>query len=98
MFIINITYKVPLTEVDNHLEAHVAYLDEQYRLEHFHVSGRKEPREGGIIISLIKNKKKLEEIIDLDPFKINDLATYEIIEFTPSKTSRNFNFLVNRIV
>ena len=33
------------------------------------------------------------EIIESDPFKINDLADYEIIEFIPSMTSDNLEFL-----
>lgn len=47
MFIVSLTYKRPLSEVDQHLEAHVAYLKQQYGDGHFIASGRKVPRTGG---------------------------------------------------
>lgn len=61
MFIISLTYKVPLEEVDKELNNHVRYLEEQYALGHFQVSGRKVPRTGGVILSQLKDKKQLEE-------------------------------------
>ncbi len=32
MFIIELTYKVPLEEIDAHMQAHVAYLNKYYKL------------------------------------------------------------------
>ena len=94
MYIINLTYKVPLTTVDTHLEAHVEFLNQQYSLGNFLMSGRKEPRNGGIIITPLTNREQLLKIIDQDPFKIHGLADYELIEFIPSKTSKELEFLL----
>ncbi len=94
MFIINITYKTDLKTVDSFLNQHIDFLNEQYQLGHFIASGRKVPRTGGIILSNIQNKAQLEEIILKDPFKKEELATYEIIEFVPSKTSEELKFLI----
>ncbi len=88
MFIINLTYKVELDEVDNYLEEHIDYLKKQYADGIFIASGRKVPRTGGIILSKVKDKERLIEVLDRDPFKINDLAEYQIIEFIPSMTSK----------
>lgn len=93
MYIINITYKVSLTVVDEYLKEHVVYLNEQYKLDNFHASGRKNPRVGGIILSKISDKEKLENIIAKDPFKLNDVANYELIEFIPTKTCNELQFL-----
>ncbi|WP_430409116.1 YciI family protein [Kordia sp.] len=93
MYIISITYKVSLEIVNQHLKDHVDYLNEHYKLGNFQVSGRKVPRTGGIILSTMKNKDELVAVLEKDPFKINDLATYEVIEFIPSKTSEAFAFL-----
>lgn len=87
MFIINLSYKVDLTFVDKHLNAHIEYLESYYQKGIFQASGRKEPRTGGIILATCSSKDDLISIINEDPFKIHDLADYEIIEFTPSKTS-----------
>lgn len=94
MFIILLTYKVPLIRIDEEIENHVYFLKEQYALGYFQASGRKVPRTGGIILSQMKDKSKLEIIIHKDPFYINGLADYEIIEFAPSMTSDEFKFLI----
>ena len=93
MYIINLTYKVPLDKIDEHLNDHVKFLNEQYRLGNFQASGRKNPRTGGIILSKISDRNELMTIVDRDPFKINDLADYEFIEFIPTKTCKEFDFL-----
>ena len=93
MFIVNLTYKVPLKKIDEHLTDHVRYLDEQYSNGNFIVSGRKVPRTGGVILSVITSKEELFKIIEKDPFKIHDLADFDIIEFTPSKVSSRLSFL-----
>ncbi|MDF4203841.1 YciI family protein [Maribacter sp. SA7] len=95
MYIINITYKTSLEKVDEYLNQHVEYLNEQYELGNFEVSGRKVPRTGGIILATISNKKELLKIIEKDPFKTNDLADYELVEFVPSRTSKELEILMH---
>ena len=90
MFIISLAYIVDLKEVDKLLLQHVDYLKTQYKKGNFIASGRKMPRTGGIIFSKVENIQKLEEILEQDPFKINDLARYDIQEFIPSMTSNEF--------
>ena len=94
MFIINLTYKAELEVIEQLLQKHVAFLDEQYELGNFLASGRKVPRSGGIILSHIKSKDELKKIIAKDPFKQNDVADYELIEFIPSKTDKQLAFLL----
>lgn len=93
MFIISLTYKVPTCVVDKHLTAHVEFLKEQYAKGNFIASGRKIPRTGGIILSNITDKEELQKIIALDPFNENNVADYEIVEFVPSMTCQQLDFL-----
>lgn len=95
MFIVELTYKVSLCEVDKHLDAHISYLNKQYDLGNFIASGRKEPRDGGIILSKLPNKETLLEILNKDPFKEHNLADYKLIEFAPSKTGKGFENLID---
>jgi len=90
MFIISLTYIVDLKEIDELLPKHIEYLKTQYKKGTFIASGRKIPRTGGIIFSKVENIQKLEEILEQDPFKINNLARYDIQEFIPSMTSDEF--------
>ena len=94
MFIINITYIAQLEKIDQYLAEHVQFLNKQYELRNFLTSGRKVPRTGGIIISDVAVKSDLKKIIEKDPFYINELAEYELIEFVPSKTSEELKFLM----
>ena len=90
MFIVSLTYISDLEEVDKFLPKHVEYLKAQYIKGNFIVSGRKVPRTGGIILSKMESLEALEKVLDEDPFKIHNVAEYEILEFIPSMTSDDF--------
>ncbi|MDP9078938.1 MAG: YciI family protein [Bacteroidota bacterium] len=85
MFIINLTYIVPLEELDKHMEAHVKYLHKYYDKDIFVASGRKVPRTGGIILAMAESKAIVEEIIKEDPFYKYELAEFDITEFLTSQ-------------
>ena len=93
MFIVSLTYKCPLEEVDSHLDAHVAYLKQEYTNGSFIASGRKVPRTGGIILSDVKTREELESILAKDPFHQAGLANYDITEFMPSMVAEGFENL-----
>ncbi len=93
MFIVSLTYISNLEEVDKILPLHVEYLKTQYEKGNFIASGRRIPRVGGIILSKLDKIEKLKKVLNDDPFKINNLAKYEIEEFIPSMTSEEFKNL-----
>jgi uncharacterized protein YciI len=94
MFLISLTYQVPLNKVDAFIAEHVDYLNAQYAKGHFILSGRKEPRTGGIIISTIEDRNKLNDILAQDPFNREGLANYEVTQIVPTKASEELAFLV----
>lgn len=94
MFIISITYTAHLNKIDQHLEDHIAYLDKQYAHGHFLLSGRKNPRTGGVILSSINNKAALDDILKQDPFYQHQLAHYDITDITPTKSCKKLAFLL----
>ena len=85
MFVIELTYKVPLAEIDAHMAAHVSFLKKYYASGHFLVSGRKIPRDGGIILAVGKSRQQIEAIIQEDPFYARGLADVRIIQFRASQ-------------
>ena len=85
MFVIELIYKAELSEIDAHMKAHVSYLKKYYAAGHFLVSGRKIPRDGGIILAVGKDKQQLEAIVKEDPFCKHGLADFRIIEFRASQ-------------
>jgi len=93
MFIVSLTYKRPLEEVYRHLDAHVAYLKQEYANGSFIASGRKVPRTGGIILCNSKTRDELEVILANDPFNKAGIAEYDIMEFIPSMVAEGFEKL-----
>lgn len=85
MFIIQLTFKVPLTEVNKYLSAHREYLDYYYKQGVLLASGPLNPRTGGIIIAATKDRAFLEDFIAKDPYYLAEIADYQITEFTPVK-------------
>lgn len=84
MFIAILTYKKPIEEVDRFLQAHRDYLVEHYAAGDFIASGPQTPRIGGVIMIKADNREAVDSIIVQDPFNINGIANYQIVEFTPT--------------
>jgi uncharacterized protein YciI len=85
MFVIELEYLAPLTEIDAAMGAHVAFLKKQYAAGHFVVSGRKIPRDGGIILAVGDSREQIEALIATDPFCARGLARARVIEFRASQ-------------
>ena len=58
MFVIELVYKADLKEIDAHMTAHVKFLKKYYADGTFLVSGRKIPRDGGIILAPARAKRR----------------------------------------
>jgi uncharacterized protein YciI len=85
MFVIELSYKVPLADIDASMAAHVRFLKKHYAAGRFLVSGRKIPRDGGIIIAAGNDRDELEAIVREDPFCARGLADFRIIQFRASQ-------------
>ena len=85
MFVIDLTYIVPLEKLDAHMTDHVRYLQKYYKQNVFVASGRKVPRTGGIILAKGKTRKEIQEIIAEDPFYRLKLAEFSVTEFLTSQ-------------
>lgn len=85
MFIIELSYQVPLERIDAAMKRHMAYLDRHYAAGTFVVSGRKIPRDGGIIVATGSDRAAIDATVALDPFVAEGLATARVIEFRASQ-------------
>jgi uncharacterized protein YciI len=96
MFVIELMYTAELTEIDANMRAHMAYLKQQYDAGRFLISGRKIPRDGGIILALAESREELEALVRQDPFVSRGLAEYRIIEFRMSQRAPSIDALLQR--
>ena len=89
MFVIELIYKADLGEIDARMAAHVRFLKKYYAAGNFLVSGRKIPRDGGIILAVAKSRRDIEAIVKADPFCAHGLADFRIIEFRASQRAND---------
>jgi uncharacterized protein YciI len=89
MFIIELIYKVDLARIDKHMAAHVKFLKKYYTAGNFLISGRKVPRDGGIIVALGDSRERVEAIAAEDPFVTHGLADVRVVEFRASQRAED---------
>jgi uncharacterized protein YciI len=85
VFVIELVYKVDLAQIDAAMKAHVTWLNKHYAAGTFLVSGRKVPRDGGIIIAAGHDREQIEAIVREDPFVAGGLADVRLVEFRASQ-------------
>jgi uncharacterized protein YciI len=96
MFVIELVYKADLADIDAHMAAHVRFLKRYYAAGNFLVSGRKIPRDGGIILAVGTSREQIEAIVAEDPFCAHGLADFRIIEFRASQRANDIQKRIER--
>lgn len=84
-FILLVTYTVPLSQIDELLEDHRAWLDQHFADGVFLVSGPQVPRVGGAILATGSSRHHVEDLVAADPLVLAGAASYQIVEFTPTR-------------
>lgn len=92
LYLIVLAYLRPLAEVDESKDAHRAFLKKHYDAGHFLISGRKEPRSGGIILAQAASVDEVLTWVSEDPFKQAGVAAYEVIGWTPTMAAQGWPF------
>ena len=95
LYVVIVTYKKSIEEVDQHLAAHRDFLGLHYTSGKFIASGPQLPRTGGILLSKGKSKQEILDILKDDPFNILGIASYEVIEFNPVKYHEAFKQFID---
>ncbi|HEX6765751.1 MAG TPA: YciI family protein [Polyangiaceae bacterium] len=94
LFVIELVYRADLAAIDAAMAPHMAYLKKYYDAGHFVVSGRKVPREGGVILAVGENRERIEAIAREDPFHARGLADFRVVEFRPSQRADDLEGLL----
>lgn len=94
MFAFHSIYMKPLEEVDKYLDAHRAFLRTLIEQKILVCSGPKIPRTGGFILLNAAGKDEALNIIAMDPYVLNGLARYDLIEFELKSCTEGFRDLL----
>jgi uncharacterized protein YciI len=84
-YLVEITYLAPLPRIDETLPAHRAHLQTGYDQGLLLCSGPQLPRTGGIVLARAPDRQTLEAFIARDPYSVEGLAQYRLVEFQPVK-------------
>jgi uncharacterized protein YciI len=93
VFILELSYIVPLDEVDRVRDEHMAWVAEHRQAGRFLVGGAKVPRTGGVIIARAMPRDELDAIVAADPFTREGIATYDVVEFTATTVAAGLEAL-----
>ena len=96
MFVIELTYTATLDAIDARMAAHVKFLNRYYAAGNFLASGRKIPRDGGIILAVGSNREEIQRIVEQDPFYREGLAAFRVIEFRASQRADDIQQRIDR--
>lgn len=96
LFIIELTYKASLEGIDEAMAPHMAYLKKYYDAGVFLMSGRKLPRDGGIILSRGESRESVEGVAREDPFHARGLSDFRVVEFRPSQIADDLGKLLSQ--
>jgi uncharacterized protein YciI len=80
MFIVLLSYKKEISEVEKFIEPHILLLNRYYAEKKIVFSGRKNPRTGGIIVFRNVNETEVMEFIKQDPFIKRKLRTTTLLK------------------
>jgi uncharacterized protein YciI len=94
MYVVSLTYKVPEDIVDFHLKAHVEWLKDAFEEGVFVAAGRKVPRTGGLLLSRA-DRGALDASLAKDPFYVNGVAEFEVMEFAANRVAPGFENLLD---
>jgi len=93
MILIDLKYTKELALIDQYRDAHMDYVSSFYKKNVILASGPYNNRSGGFIISLMSYDQAVEYMHG-DPFYINNLADFDIKDFTPTNSSSAFTLLM----
>ena len=87
MFVLELTYLIPNDRIDALLPEHGEWLKKNYDAGLFLAAGRKQPRDGGVIIATAADRAEIEAVVATDPLLIKGATTYRITEFLATTTA-----------
>jgi|SRR5690242_6632318 uncharacterized protein YciI len=96
IFLILLQYIKPHFAVDQYYPKHEAFLDKFVQSGNFLVCGRRTLKTGEFILCRANNRKEAEAIMNEDPFDVNQLAVYDMIEYSMTAYASEFGSLLGK--
>jgi len=85
MYLMISKYLVPLAEVDQVRDDHLAFLDGLEAQGLMVAAGRQDPPAGGVVILNVNDEARAREVMADDPYVVRGIAEYAATGFVPSR-------------
>ncbi|MDR1731499.1 MAG: YciI family protein [Synergistaceae bacterium] len=96
MILVVVSYVKPIGEVERFVTEHRAYLTKYMESRQIVLFGRRTPPIGGVILFNVNSAEEVDAIMKKDPFYLNGISKYELIDFTPSKIDERIAGILNK--
>ncbi|MGH7028051.1 YciI family protein [Brevundimonas sp.] len=93
MFVILLRFSANKAAAGEFMEAHNAWLKAGFDNGVFLLAGSLQAGAGGGVIAHSATRSDLETRVAADPFVLNDVVAYEILEIAPGRTDERLAFL-----
>jgi uncharacterized protein YciI len=93
MFVINISYTAHVDVVAQHRQPHVEWLQAAINSGVIAVAGSKATRDGGVLLSLVRDKQYLEAELNRDPYATARVASHHVTEVNVSMAANGLEQL-----
>jgi uncharacterized protein YciI len=84
LFIVTIEYTESMDQVEKHTPDHRAFLADLKEKGQLVASGPFDPRTGGMLIMQADSAEAVDTTLQYDPFRANDIASYNIRGWKPT--------------
>jgi uncharacterized protein YciI len=85
MYILFINFTKSLQDAQPVFPAHLEFIDAHIKTGKFILSGGLTGKPAGVVLANVNNGDELKTLLAEDPFVLEQVAEYELIEFTPSR-------------
>ena len=94
MYILFINFTKSLQDIRPVFPAHLEFIDAHIKTGKFILSGGLTGKPAGVVLANINNGDELKALLAEDPFVLEQVAEYEIIEFKPSRYHESLASLI----
>jgi len=94
MYILFINFTKSLQDIQPVFPAHLEFIDAHIKTGKFILSGGLTGKPSGVVLANINNGDELKALLAEDPCVLEQVAEYEIIEFTPSRYHESLASLI----
>lgn len=95
MYVVLLRFSDNKDRAGEFMDGHKEWIQRGFEDDVFLVVGGLQPKLGGAVVAHNTSMSELQSRVNEDPFVVQDVATPEILEITPSRADERLSFLLD---